>query len=234
MARQNINIGTVANDGTGDDLRIAMQKVNDNFTELYGASPVTSQITISGNKISSNATNANLKLTASGTGVMELEGIQIRDNHIETTRSNDNLILSASGTGSVVATKFITNQISSDDSSAIQINDGVNISGTLSANTIDTNVISSSDSSAIQINDGVNISGSMVVAGFATLGDLTVNDDTIRIARDWSDDSTRSTSIGIAGDQPGLIAWGDDYIYVCTGTYNGSTAIWKRAALSTF
>ena len=84
------------------------------------------------------------------------------------------------------------------------------------------------------VNDGLTVSGSMVVSGFATLGDLTINDDTIRIARDWSDDSTRATSIGIAGDQPGLIAWGDDYIYVCTGTYDGSTVIWKRAALNTF
>lgn len=36
MARQEINIGTVANDGTGDPLRTAMDKTNDNFEELYG------------------------------------------------------------------------------------------------------------------------------------------------------------------------------------------------------
>jgi hypothetical protein len=35
MAKQVINIGTVANDGTGDPLRTAFDKVNDNFTELY-------------------------------------------------------------------------------------------------------------------------------------------------------------------------------------------------------
>lgn len=35
MAKQTINIGTVANDGTGDRLRTAMDKVNDNFNELY-------------------------------------------------------------------------------------------------------------------------------------------------------------------------------------------------------
>jgi len=35
MAKQTINIGTVANDGTGDPLRTAFDKVNDNFTELY-------------------------------------------------------------------------------------------------------------------------------------------------------------------------------------------------------
>lgn len=37
MARQNLNRGTVANDGTGDTLRTAAQKINENFTELYQA-----------------------------------------------------------------------------------------------------------------------------------------------------------------------------------------------------
>ena len=35
MAKQTINIGTTANDGTGDPIRTAFDKVNDNFTELY-------------------------------------------------------------------------------------------------------------------------------------------------------------------------------------------------------
>lgn len=35
MAQQPIDVGAVANDGTGDPLRIALQKTNDNFTELY-------------------------------------------------------------------------------------------------------------------------------------------------------------------------------------------------------
>ena len=35
MAKQVINIGTTANDGTGDPIRDAFDKCNDNFTELY-------------------------------------------------------------------------------------------------------------------------------------------------------------------------------------------------------
>tara|TARA_B100000497_G_scaffold116739_1_gene141384 strand:- start:417 stop:1433 length:1017 start_codon:yes stop_codon:yes gene_type:complete len=35
MARQNVNRGTTANDGTGDTLRVAAGKINDNFVELY-------------------------------------------------------------------------------------------------------------------------------------------------------------------------------------------------------
>jgi hypothetical protein len=36
MAQQLIGIGTTANDGTGDPIRSAFDKSNDNFTELYG------------------------------------------------------------------------------------------------------------------------------------------------------------------------------------------------------
>jgi len=35
MAKQTINVGTTANDGTGDTLRDSFVKVNDNFTDVY-------------------------------------------------------------------------------------------------------------------------------------------------------------------------------------------------------
>ena len=35
MSNQVINIGTNANDGTGDPLRVAAEKINGNFSELY-------------------------------------------------------------------------------------------------------------------------------------------------------------------------------------------------------
>lgn len=37
MARQNISVGTNANDATGDTLRVAFGKVNNNFIELYAS-----------------------------------------------------------------------------------------------------------------------------------------------------------------------------------------------------
>ena len=37
MTRQNISTGATANDGTGDTLRSAGNKINDNFVELYQA-----------------------------------------------------------------------------------------------------------------------------------------------------------------------------------------------------
>ena len=35
MAKQTVNIGSAANDGTGDPLRTAFDKLNDNFDEVY-------------------------------------------------------------------------------------------------------------------------------------------------------------------------------------------------------
>src|SRR6056300_1240763 len=37
MAKLTVNIGTSANDRTGDNLRTAFNKINTNFTELYTA-----------------------------------------------------------------------------------------------------------------------------------------------------------------------------------------------------
>jgi len=36
MAKQTINIGTTANDNTGNTIRVGGDMINDNFTELYG------------------------------------------------------------------------------------------------------------------------------------------------------------------------------------------------------
>lgn len=49
MARQTLNRGTTANDGTGDTLRTAAQKINENFEELYlsiGGDSATTSVTL--------------------------------------------------------------------------------------------------------------------------------------------------------------------------------------------
>ena len=37
MAKQIVGIGSSANDGTGDTLRVGADKINDNFNEIYAA-----------------------------------------------------------------------------------------------------------------------------------------------------------------------------------------------------
>lgn len=102
MAQQTLGIGTSANDGTGDTLRVAMNKVNLNFTEIYASPLFTETITISGNEIRANRSNDDLVFAPSGTGSIVFPAIRINDNNIEATRSNDDIKLIASGTGSIV------------------------------------------------------------------------------------------------------------------------------------
>ena len=62
MSKQLINRGVVANDGTGDNLRVGAGKINDNFDEVYAAigdgSSLYSNITF----IDDSSTTTNISL----------------------------------------------------------------------------------------------------------------------------------------------------------------------------
>ena len=63
MAKQTINIGASANDGTGDPLRIAFDKVNSNFTELYNDDTGDVNSIIAGDGISVDTATGNVTVT---------------------------------------------------------------------------------------------------------------------------------------------------------------------------
>jgi len=69
--QQQIDYGAAANDGTGDPLRTAFIKTDDNFDNIWSAGPVGSNITITNNTIQVNNTNGNLILSPNGTGVIQ-------------------------------------------------------------------------------------------------------------------------------------------------------------------
>ena len=61
MAKQTVNIGSTANDGTGDQLRNAFDKLNQNNDEIYGANFVTEDM------LNDNIVGADeLKVTGNG------------------------------------------------------------------------------------------------------------------------------------------------------------------------
>ena len=62
MTKQLISLGTSANDGTGDTLRDAGQKMNDNFNELYGLVPGGEAQLISGSSVVALNTDDNVYL----------------------------------------------------------------------------------------------------------------------------------------------------------------------------
>ena len=65
MAKQVINIGSTANDGTGDPLRSAFDKVNDNFTELYTDDAGDVNSIVAGTAISVSSATGNVTVTNS-------------------------------------------------------------------------------------------------------------------------------------------------------------------------
>lgn len=131
MARQIIQTGSNANDGTGDTLRAAMIKVNQNFTELYSVT-VDNTITITGNNITATRSNDDINLIPSGTGVVTAPSItvdgniNITDNVIKTTQSNSDLEFQMSGTGSV---KIDSIKIRHNTISTYESNAGLELSG---------------------------------------------------------------------------------------------------------
>ena len=70
MAQIIINTGNVLNDGTGDPLRTAFNAVNNNFSQIWTAGLVGSNITIANNTIQVTNTNGNLNLATNGVGVI--------------------------------------------------------------------------------------------------------------------------------------------------------------------
>jgi hypothetical protein len=136
MAKLTIDTGTVGNAATGDSLRTAMTKINTNFEEVYQ---------LVGNAddglITTTITNGDLKLQANGTGIIEVDQLQINNSTITPLTTNADLTLSANGTGNIVVGAITVNgtTISSADSSKISINEALDIDGNLvvSASQID-------------------------------------------------------------------------------------------------
>ena len=160
MAIQTINIGTIANDGTGDDLREAFVKVNSNFTELNTRSTESTTVAnlgsagegifgqISGTELQfkkivagtaiSLAADANaITINSTATG---LPSVQIfADNNNITLDSNGNALTLAGGGTTTTNLSGTTLTISSETS--VQTDTDPKLTATLNAQTNDiTNV----------------------------------------------------------------------------------------------
>ena len=121
MARLTIDTGTEGNSATGDTLRTAMTKINDNFLELYTDLAAT---TSSNGILTNTDTNGNVLIQPNGTGIVEVDQLQINNDAITSLITNSDLTLSGNGTGGVNALgvfttgEIVTNQITSNGSNA--------------------------------------------------------------------------------------------------------------------
>ena len=170
MARQILNIGTTANDGTGDTLREAMIKTNENFTELYASPLLASGISVSGNEITATRSNDDLILQAAGTGSVVAGALSFK------------------GTS-----------ISSTDSTIVNINEGLVVDGTLTATSFSGDGSAITGLSATALGD-LSVVGSTIIApsnaditlspagtGSIVLDAITINDNNITGTRSNDD-----------------------------------------------
>tara|TARA_Y100001937_G_scaffold85698_1_gene115910 strand:- start:76 stop:1617 length:1542 start_codon:yes stop_codon:yes gene_type:complete len=123
MARLNIDVGIEGNSATGDTLRTAMNKINDNFIEVFDDLSASGL----GGRLTNNTTNGDVVIQPNGTGIVEVDQLQITDDAITSLITNGDLTLSGNGTGGVKV------------SGVLNVDDGINITD---------NVISSSASNA--------------------------------------------------------------------------------------
>ena len=99
MANSIINIGTLANDGTGDDLREAFIKVNNNFSELYARSP---ESTTAVNLVADDATTAGL-FAQKSSEELQFKSVKAGPN-ISLSTSNNQVTITSSGIVSILFT----------------------------------------------------------------------------------------------------------------------------------
>ena len=97
MARIIIDTGTEGNSATGDTLRTAMTKINTNFEDVYTlvGDPSTGLLT-------NSTTNGDIKVQPNGTGIVEIDQLQINNTTITPLITNNDLTLGVNGTGQVV------------------------------------------------------------------------------------------------------------------------------------
>ena len=174
MAQQSINIGSAANDGTGDPLRTAFDKINDNFSELYGSSAEA-------NDLLEDATP-------------QLGGdLDVNGRRITSARSNEDIVLLPNGTGGVIASavRIAGTTLSSDDSSTININEGLIVDGT------------------VTVSGATTLSSTLAVTGVATFTATPV----------FSADATFSDDASFASDGA-VVSFGADSEVTLTHVHN--------------
>jgi len=244
MAKLTIDLGTQGGaEGTGDSIRTAGAKINSNFDELYATSAVQSQIGMDQNEITSTVSNADIDLKPSGTGSILFPGIRINDNNIEVTRSNDDLKIIPSGSGYVIidGIGFSGASIHAPDSSTININEGLTVTGSMSAGATElpaTTISSTLGVTGATTLSTLTVSGASSFAGTTTIDNLTFNDNIIATSSNADlnltpggtgvvnvSNLTIDSSVNLTDNVIKVIRSNDDFVLAGNGT--GSVQISK-------
>ena len=143
MARLNIDVGIEGNTATGDTLRTAMTKINDNFIEVFDDLSASGL----GGRLTNETTNGDVVIQPNGTGIVEVDQLQITDDAITSLITNGDLTLSGNGTGNVHV---------NDGSLIVGVNDTNAVITTLGTGDLTLSTNGGTDSGTIEIKDGAN------------------------------------------------------------------------------
>ena len=176
--QQQINYGSEPNDGTGDPLRTAFIKTDDNFDAIWAAGPVGSNVTIVDTTVAVTTTNGNLVLKPNGVGSIQANASVLPNTaNIRDLGSNSQRWRSAwvgtggiDSTGNVTAGYFVGNGSLLTGVAGTYGNANVaayldTYTGNISAGAVRTSVIESTDSSLVTIRDGLDVKGSAMIDG---------------------------------------------------------------------
>lgn len=147
MAQEIINYGATANDGTGDPLRTAFIKTDNNFDQIWAAGPVGSNITVLNNTISVTNTNGNLILSPNGTGIIQ---------------TNRNLVPRTTATYDLGSANTRYRVVYADTINAT----GITVSGNISTS----NVISTNDVITLDATVSDILTGNIINSNFLSVG----------------------------------------------------------------
>ena len=189
-----VNVGTAANDGTGDELRVAFQKVNSNFSNISTSGFNAGNILASGNVQA-------VYFVGDGSQLTNIAASNAYGNaNVATYLTVYNGVVSASNVfvaGNVTAQWFVgkanVSSIITTDlgaSGMIYANAGVNSTST--------------GTGALVVNGGVGITGNLTVGNVTVLGALTtVSSSALNIANSFvflsNNNITNTLDIGFVG-----------------------------------
>ena len=153
MARQNIGIGSSANDGTGDTLRTAGEKINENFVEIYrllgsDSNNLSTQITLEDSAVVFEGATADAfetRLVASNVGA-----------DVKITLPDSNGVITLNEAVQTLTNKTLTSPAITTPSITTSINDAngnesIKLTATSSA-VNEITVINSASTNAVQVN----------------------------------------------------------------------------------
>ena len=238
MAQQTVSIGSSSNDGTGDPLRTAFTKVNENFTELYEKTGVDTTMTLqlSGNSLISTTTNTDIIIDPNGEGEIYLfgqEDFKISNSSRDSTTANHNITLSNEYADAdiifAVNTGSTTTEIARFDGSAsallVASDKQIQLGGTSTA--------ISGNNSNITMTGNVTITGNLETAGTRTEISSTildVEDNIIVLNKKNSGGSDVDAGIQIERGSAGgdaLFYWneGEDKFKAVLSTSGGDSSV---------